>query len=196
MSIWLVRGGKNGEFEDYSLNNDQTTIGWPELPDLSNVKSKDELYKIYEKTYPDFKKNTAINHVGQVWAFINKIHNGDYIVMPLKRRSAIAIGEVRGPYAYRTDLTNDIHHVRRVKWIKSDIPRTAFDQDILYSLGAFMTVCQIQRNNAEQRILEVLNGKNKPGQSIPDSKTHVPEKMMKSHQSILSKLRETKYWIT
>ncbi len=32
------------------------------------------------------------------------------------------------------------------------MPRSNFDQDILYSLGAFMTTCRIRRNNAEERV--------------------------------------------
>ena len=45
-----------------------------------------------------------------------------------------------------------LYHYRTVDWFATDISRSNFDQDILYSLGAFMTICQIKRNNAEQRI--------------------------------------------
>ena len=45
-----------------------------------------------------------------------------------------------------------------MEWRRSDIPRTAFDKDLLLSLGAFMTVCQIERNNAETRIRAMLAG--------------------------------------
>ena len=33
-----------------------------------------------------------------------------------------------------------------------DIPRSNFDQDLLYSLGAFLTICEVKRNDAEKRI--------------------------------------------
>jgi len=48
-----------------------------------------------------------------------------------------------------------------VKWLRKDFPRSAsiFGQDLLYSFGAFMTVCQIQRNNAEKRITAIVEGK-------------------------------------
>ena len=39
-----------------------------------------------------------------------------------------------------------------MKWLNQDIPRSNFDQDLLYSFGAFATVCEIRRNNAEQRV--------------------------------------------
>lgn len=32
------------------------------------------------------------------------------------------------------------------------MPRTSLNQNLLYFLGAFMTVCGIQRNDAETRI--------------------------------------------
>ena len=37
-------------------------------------------------------------------------------------------------------------------WLETDIPRSNFDQDLLYSFGAFMTVCRIKRNRAEERL--------------------------------------------
>jgi len=49
-----------------------------------------------------------------------------------------------------------MHHTRKVEWIRKDIPRTDFAQDILHSLGAYMTVCRIRRNNAEERVKKML----------------------------------------
>lgn len=156
MALWIVRAGRKGEQEDSAIKNNVVAIGWNELPDLSSIKSKDELKTLYEQVYPGTKKMAEANKVGQIWSFINNIKVGDLVVLPLKQRPAIAIGRLKGPYQYRKDLGDDVHHVRPVEWIKTDIPRTMFDQDILYSFGSLMTVCQIQRNNAEQRVLEVV----------------------------------------
>ena len=48
-------------------------------------------------------------------------------------------------------------HNYQVNWFATDIPRTNFDQDILYSFGAFLTICQITRNDAEKRIHAMKN---------------------------------------
>jgi restriction system protein len=40
-----------------------------------------------------------------------------------------------------------------VKWLGEAIPRAHFGQDLLYSFGAFLTICRIQRNNAEPRLV-------------------------------------------
>ena len=61
-------------------------------------------------------------------------------MLPLKTQSAIAIGKSIRDYEYRTDMGDDIRHIRHK--LNKDIPRTNFDQDLLYSFDAFMTVCK------------------------------------------------------
>ena len=41
MTLWMVRAGRYGEQEDVALKEDLVVIGWNELPDLSNIKTKD-----------------------------------------------------------------------------------------------------------------------------------------------------------
>lgn len=154
MSLWLVRAGSYGEQEQGALEHNVATIGWKDLPDLSKIKSREVLAELYAKVYPDHKKMKAANHIGQIWRFIHEIKKGDLVALPLKTQSAIVLGKIEGDYECK-ELTNNIKHIRRVKWLKT-IPRSSFDQDILYSLGAFMTVCQIERNDAENRVKKIL----------------------------------------
>jgi len=173
MSVWLVRAGKNGEREDFALENGVAVIGWDELPDLARANSREKLADMMQQSYPDEKKMTVANFLGQVWAFRGRIEKDDLIVLPLKTRSMIAIGKCKGAYKYESENPPGARHTRTVKWIREDIPREAFGQDVLYSFGAFMTVCQIQRNNAEQRIQAVLEGRRDP--LIPPGGTGVIE---------------------
>jgi restriction system protein len=139
------------------------------MPDISNVDSKEDLKELMDKVYPGMKKMAMANEAGQIWTFLKRMKPGDLVVLPSKFTASIAIGEIKGPYQYRTDISEITNHTRPVQWIKTDIPRTAFDQDLLYSLGAFMTVCQIQRNNAEERIKKILKGKHDPGNGEGDN---------------------------
>ena len=152
MSLWLVRAGRHGEQEQGALENNIVTIGWNELPDLSNVKSRKELTELYIRVHPSAKKAQVA--VGQVWRFVHEIQKGDLVALPLKTQSAIAIGKVEGEYEYKK-LADNIKHIRRIKWLET-IPRSTFEQDILYSLGSLMTVCQIERNDAENRVKKLL----------------------------------------
>jgi len=154
MTLWMVRAGRYGEQEAVALEQGVVTIGWNNLPDLSSLKNKEELERLYLRAYPDAKKMQAANEVGQIWRFIHDINVGDLVALPLKTQSAIAIGRIDGKYEYKK-LAENVMHIRKVKWIKT-IPRSTFDQDLLYSFGAFMTVCQIKRNNAEERVKGLL----------------------------------------
>jgi restriction system protein len=158
VSVWLVRAGRYGEREEMALNNNVAAIGWIEMQDMSSITSREELKDLLSEIYPDKKKMAIANNSGQLWIFLKKIQPGDLVIMPSKFRASIAIGKVKGTYEYRTDLSDNVKHTIPVEWLKTDIPRTAFDQDLLYSMGAFMTVCQIQRNDAENRINRVLKG--------------------------------------
>jgi len=171
MAVWMVRAGAHGEREDFALEKGFAVIEWDELSDLSSIKSRQELEVLMRNAFPDAKTASIANQARQVWAFRERIQKGDIVVLPLKTRSAIAIGRAWGPYQYRPDHPEGARHTRPVEWITTDIPRSAFDQDILYSLGAYMAVCQIQRNQAEERIQAVLEGRRK---KVEDDKVGVP----------------------
>ncbi len=166
MALWLVRAGRRGEREDYALERSVAVIGWDDLPDLTGVKTREDLAALMRETYPGEGENKLRNWTGQVWAFRDSIKGGDLAVLPLKRRAAIAIGRVTGEYVYTAGEVSN--HVRPVDWLRKDIPRSAFDQDLLFSFGAFMTVCQISRNDAEARVRTFLEGGKLP---VPTAST-------------------------
>lgn len=158
MSLWLVRAGRNGEQEDFALEKNMVVIGWDELPDISTIKTRDDLEKLCSETYPAAKLNTVKNWARQLWTFKDTIQIGDYVVLPLKKRSALVLGTIAGNYEFHPEFPLGAHNARKVKWI-AEIPRNVVDQDLLNSLGAFLTVCKIDRNNAEKRIVALAKGK-------------------------------------
>lgn len=168
MKTWLVRAGKHGEDESTALDRNLVIIGWNEYPDFSKVNSRDELHELHTQIEPDKPKGYISNAVGQMNAFLFKMQKGDIVALPLKSKPQIALGYVEGPYKY-SNINGKMRHTRAVKWIRTDVPRTQFGQDLLYSLGAFMTVCQIKRNNAAQRILKILEGNSDPSWIPPDN---------------------------
>ena len=87
----------------------------------------------------------------------------DLVALPLHGSAAIAFGRVTGPYQYEAPAPPDARHRRPVEWVRDDVPRTAFDQDLLFSLGGASTVFQVRRNDAETRIRAMLSGVSPPG---------------------------------
>ncbi|MBW0093808.1 restriction endonuclease [Pseudonocardia sp. KRD-184] len=164
MAVWLVRCGKRGEGgEAVALENGLVGIGWGELGDLASAASLDDVRARLATTYKDDKPGTLENWARQINTFLNWIKPGDLVAMPLKETPAVAFGTVTGGYSFAPDAIEPLVHQRTVKWLREDVPRQAIGQDLLYSLGAFMTVCQIKRNDAEDRFNALLQTGTDPG---------------------------------
>lgn len=119
------------------------------MEDLSRCGTREALLNSLRQHYPDEEQTTLQNWSRQLWAFAKRMELGDLIVLPLKGTDSLAIGKVTGDYEYKPDNPPEAKQTRPVKWLHTDLPRSRFDQDLLYSFGAFMTVCQIKRNRAE-----------------------------------------------
>lgn len=172
--VFLARAGSSGEDEGYALDHGVAIIGFAEYPSLASAKDYDAVLNVVKSTCPDLKPRAAGNYAGQLWAFAVAMKEGDIVVLPRKLASQVALGRVRGPYRYEK-IGGTPRHVRPVEWIRPDVPRSVFGQDLLYSFGAFMTVCTITRNDAEQRVAAVLSGKPDPGFNPVPGKTTGPE---------------------
>jgi restriction system protein len=152
MALWLNRSGRHCEHERKFLDDGRIYLTWGGLNhDLSRVDSRDQVQDLLAKTYPNASPGKRRQNSGQIWAFAHKMAIGDWVAVPSKRKT-IHIGEITGDYAFDSKAENPYYHSRTVRWLETDIPRTNFDQDILNSLGAFTTVCQIKRNDAEARV--------------------------------------------
>lgn len=163
MAVWLIRAGSHGEYEQKFVQEGQSYVTWDGLNvDLAKLADRSALTEAMGQRYPDAKPKTIMNWVSQVWPFAHEIKKGDLVVLPLKTQPAICIGEVSGEYHFEPSGPDPFFHWRKVKWIAEAIPRANFGQDLLHSFGAFMTICRIQRNNAEARIAAMRENGWKP----------------------------------
>lgn len=154
MALWLVRAGKYGEHEPRFLTDSACYLTWEstEGHDLRLAKDYEGIKALLTELYPDEKPKTRINWASQIAPFVFDIQPGDWVAVPRKHKPAIAFGEVTKSYSFDPKANETYRHCIRVKWLNTEMPRTAFDQDLLYSFGAFMTVCRMTRNDAEARV--------------------------------------------
>lgn len=167
--LWLVRLGGNGEYEADALERSLLSIGFNMTSDLSRAKDRDAILEIVRQVFPDAPLGRQRNFTAQVNQFVNTMVEGDIVVSPFKTTSKIGIGEIIGPYRQLADG----YPSRPVKWLTTEVSRDAFKQDLLYSFGAIMTVCEIKRNDALNRVLTVAKTGRDPGDGLtpdmPDS---------------------------
>jgi restriction system protein len=140
--LWLVRLGRHGEQEAHALANSELVLGF-QVGDLSKAKTRDALLEIAKGAFAETKPNTQRHFAAQLNQFCNVAQEGDFVVVPLKTKRQIALGKISGPYVNLNGKPS-----RPVAWLKPDLARSIFQPDLLYSFGAFMTVCEISRNNA------------------------------------------------
>ena len=198
--LYLTRAGGRGEDEDIALENDLAIIDFRDIPSLEGATDYDSIAKLVNDALPDQKPRRRLNFVRQLLAFAVSMSRGDLVVLPRKLTSQIAIGRVTGPYQY-SQVNSEPRHTRPIEWVRTDIPRTTFEQDLLYSFGAFMTVCSISRNGAVRRVEAVLQGKPDPGPSISigkkskeswqtdDQAEPVPDLVQMAHDQIVARIQ-------
>lgn len=187
MTLWVCKGGKRGERESRFIENNVIAIGFNLLDDLSKVKSKDELRSLYDKAWPDASEGRKNNHVGQVFAFLTKVSIGDRVVVPMKTSGTIWIGEIKSKYKFRTDLGSDMKHTRDVQWLKRNVPRSKFDQSILYTFGSAMTFSKAERHKAEKRVAAFVSKEKRIAES---PEVEVEEGLLDLEQEATNQLRD------
>lgn len=139
------------------IDNGYTAVDFNEVNDLSVAKDLPAMRSLLSRELHDKTQGAIGNYAAQLNAFANRIARGDIVVLPIKQRGLLAFGVVTGDYQYLPG-SDVLNHVRTVDWKRPDVVRTVINQDLLYSLGAFSTVVQIQRNDAAYRFGRVLAG--------------------------------------
>jgi restriction system protein len=154
MALWLVRAGKYGEYESRFLQDSRVYLTWEEFDghDLTSIPDYDGIKSLLQQVFLGESARKIGNWSGQIWAFALAMKVGDWVAVPSKKTATIAIGEILSPCTYDAAAEPLYQHSRKIRWLNTEVPRTAFDQDILYSLGSVLTICEIKRNDAERRV--------------------------------------------
>lgn len=153
MAVWLVRAGAHGEHEHKFLDESRVYLTWHDLDlDLGKFKDRASLAEKLGQVYAQTNKRSLGNQAGQIWVFVKEMGVGDLVITPLKSQPSIQIGQIAGDYHHNPSGPNPYFHWRDVKWNAEPVPREHFGQDLLHSFGSLLTICRVQRNDAENRL--------------------------------------------
>ncbi len=141
MSIWVVRGGKFGEYENRFINESKVYLTRDGFKtDLNKIPEQNELRTVLDDFYPTLPSSKLASWSDQIWSFAHDLQQKDWIIVPSKLSPVIHVGEITGGYNYDKNGSDPYYHSREIKWIEKDIPRGYFPTDILYQLGGFKDV--------------------------------------------------------
>ncbi len=151
MALWLIRS-RNAEDEAAALKHGLVVIGFTDVANLGTARNMKEFQLFCQRALAG-KSPSSVSHIlSQLWAFRTRIKQEDLVLMPRQKRGGVAVGKITGAYEYRDGLPGGSRHVRKVEWIRREIPRSILDEDILLSLSAAASVVAIRRRNGEARI--------------------------------------------
>ena len=159
-NVWCVRG-EYGRFAQDFVNGGYVAIGWLNDTDLSQIKTKDELYPLYKKAYPqDISKIVIGQQVGQIAWFLLEIRPGDYVITPAADTEFLYYGKVLSDPAYFYFDGNDSCPYRqrlRIGWRKDQLRRSDFSVPFQNTIRSSLTVFAISQQD------EFLTAVGEPG---------------------------------
>ena len=141
MSIWVIRGGKFGEYENRFIHESKVYLTRDGFKtDLNKIAEQPDLRTVLDDFYPTLPSSKLASWSDQIWSFAHDIQQKDWIIVPSKLSPVLHVGEITGEYNYEKNNSDPYYHSRDIKWIEKDIPRGYFPTDILYQLGGFKDV--------------------------------------------------------
>jgi restriction system protein len=172
VDVWVIRAGKVGEREEWCFANGYAGGGFNDIDDLSSCASRDDIKAVYRRSRPTDSDGRVNTNSAQLWLLRGRVKVGDLVVLPLKGGvKKIAIGKCAGTYTYLVDEVVSRRHIVKVNWEKTDIPRSAIKQDLLYILGSALSFFNPKKNDAAWRIEKILATGVDPGSRVASGNT-------------------------
>lgn len=164
MNVWVLRAGKIGEREDWCFTNGYAGGGFNDVDDLSRCSTRDDIKSVYRRCRPADSDGRVNTNSAQLWGLRNGVKVGDLVVLPLKGGAKkVAIGRCTSGYEYLVSESPSQRHIVRINWERTDIPRSAIKQDLLFSLGGASSFFSPKRNDAVWRVEKLLTTGVDPG---------------------------------
>jgi restriction system protein len=143
-NLFVVRSNY-GQYTPQFIGGGYVAIGWMGDEDLAKITTREELYPLYKKTYPQDTSNIVIGvQVGQISRFLFDIKVGDFVITQSVNSDHIHFGRVEGDYYYEPESTDicPFAHRKKVKWI-SELSRSLFSVPFQNTIRSSLTVFRV-----------------------------------------------------
>ena len=162
MTTWVIRAGRDGEQEQFALDENFAVIRWRKLRCAIST-NEETLKAAIRRAYPD-EPGGWPSDFRQTWDFANGVQKGDLVILPLKLRNGkrvqspvvqngfVAVGEIVGAYEYRPDGDDTVLHRRKIHWLNRGAPRKNLPDDIERCIRRRTTVFPVKCRDVESRI--------------------------------------------
>lgn len=162
MNVWVIRAGRNGEFEDFFLGQGIAVIGFGFQHDLADFAGMDDLRERLSRLprYSGDSTQRVTASASSLWRFYDEIQKGDIVLLAGKNPQTVSVGRISGGYSFCPEITDllksAMYHTRTVEWIAKHMSRDIFDSDLMNAIGR-RTISKVNRCNADERIRHTVN---------------------------------------
>ena len=152
-NFWFLRLGKEGQHEGDAIEKEIVSIDFDVREEPEKLKSRELVRGHIEQMRLNDSNQKKSKRVLQVHYFVNEMKEGDIVVCPFKTfGKKIYIGEIKSKCIKIGDFLT-----REVKWkMNEPLSRDRFQQDLLYAFGVLLTVSKLEKNDAPNRIMEMI----------------------------------------
>ena len=175
-TVWVVRA-EHGKYADHFICGGYLGGGWLPEDNLSEIKDRREIDKIYRQRNPDLSNPVVGSYVGQTTIFLLDIKAGDYVITPRADRKWLNFCRIEEDpsYYYSPDVSDGcpFPHRRRAAWDERRLRRSEFSFPFQYTLRAAKTAFRI--SNGEEFLTKI--GVSDSG-SKPPPPPHDPYKIV------------------
>lgn len=130
---WMIRAGDDNELIPIWKEMSIASIGWPQLGDPKQYRTKDEMSAKADDVFAESKPKSRSSWVNQVWRFSRGINKGDRVITYFKETHFY--DKTVGNQAYPNNI--------EVNWEEVTVERDGLSQAAKNSLGSVLTVFRV-----------------------------------------------------
>ena len=114
--MWKVNAGRGSALASEFIARSVVAIGWRELGDYSQSKSKSDVLAAVVKAYPGRTDRQNEVSAGQVWRFLSEVRVGDPVITYDPVARLYHLGKIAGAPTFRPDAIDQLPVQRAVTW--------------------------------------------------------------------------------
>lgn len=180
-NVWCVRA-EFGKYTNLFLKGGYVGIGYGLQEDLSGVSSRDQLYEVFKKQYPEETSNIVIGQqVGQIARFLLEMKSGDYVITPAADTEWLHYGKVADEPSYFFSDTSDgcpYRQRRRVEWASKRLRRSDLSVPFQNTMRSSLTVFAVSQSAEFSELIGQTELVPKPAATEYDAQRVVLEQIL------------------
>jgi predicted Mrr-cat superfamily restriction endonuclease len=116
MTVWLLHLPLTPAEEASIRERKALELPLGDVPDLTGVVGFSGCRRLLQALHPDEPPEATLRQAERLWALYGGVQPQDIIAVPLPRRRALALAEVRGPYRHEAGPQAAHRHLIPVVW--------------------------------------------------------------------------------